>query len=62
MYLIYMLLQIEKYTAHVLEREAGRVDEENALLSPEEFAFTKEWACYSCEHVTVVSMLQLWAC
>ncbi|XP_041370292.1 DNA replication complex GINS protein SLD5-like [Gigantopelta aegis] len=42
-YLRIRLKKIEKYTAHIFEREVERSDDENALLSPEEFAFTKEF-------------------
>lgn len=48
--------QIEKFFPHVLEKEKSRADGDPSFLSPEEFAFAKEWAC--CPS-TVSSVLSL---
>ncbi|RVE68381.1 hypothetical protein OJAV_G00091540 [Oryzias javanicus] len=42
-YLRSRLQKIEKFFPHVLEREKTRADGEPSLLSPEEFAFAKEY-------------------
>uniref|UniRef100_A0A3P9LUF1 DNA replication complex GINS protein SLD5 n=1 Tax=Oryzias latipes TaxID=8090 RepID=A0A3P9LUF1_ORYLA len=42
-YLRSRLQKIEKFFPHVLEREKSRADGEPSLLSPEEFAFAKEY-------------------
>lgn len=39
----FVLCQIEKFFPHVLEKEKCRQAGEPSLLSPEEFAFAKEW-------------------
>uniref|UniRef100_A0A3P8YKL2 DNA replication complex GINS protein SLD5 n=1 Tax=Esox lucius TaxID=8010 RepID=A0A3P8YKL2_ESOLU len=42
-YLRSRLQKIEKYFPHVLEKEKSRADGDPSFLSPEEFAFTKEY-------------------
>ncbi|KAF7199955.1 DNA replication complex GINS protein SLD5 [Nothobranchius furzeri] len=42
-YLRSRLQKIEKFFPHVLEREKSRVEGQPSLLSPEEFAFAKEY-------------------
>lgn len=39
----FVVCQIEKFFPHVLEKEKCRQAGEPSLLSPEEFAFAKEW-------------------
>ena len=40
--LSYLGTQIERFTAQILEEEAGRSEEDASKLSPQEFAFAKE--------------------
>ncbi|KAH3802978.1 hypothetical protein DPMN_156676, partial [Dreissena polymorpha] len=43
-YLRCRLKKIEKFTAQVLEEEANRKDDDPSRLSPEEFAFAREYS------------------
>ncbi|XP_077661820.1 DNA replication complex GINS protein SLD5 isoform X2 [Eretmochelys imbricata] len=42
-YLRCRLVKIEKFFPHILEKEKSRVEGEPSILSPEEFAFAKEY-------------------
>ncbi|XP_057688543.1 DNA replication complex GINS protein SLD5 [Corythoichthys intestinalis] len=55
-YLRSRLLKIEKFFPHVLEREKSRSDGEPSLLSPEEFAFAKEYAANTEGHIKSVAL------
>ncbi|XP_077418168.1 DNA replication complex GINS protein SLD5 [Vanacampus margaritifer] len=55
-YLRSRLQKIEKFFPHVLEREKSRSKGEPALLSPEEFAFAKEYAANTESHLKSVAL------
>ncbi|XP_008170032.2 DNA replication complex GINS protein SLD5 isoform X2 [Chrysemys picta bellii] len=42
-YLRCRLVKIEKFFPHILEKEKSRAEGESSILSPEEFAFAKEY-------------------
>ncbi|XP_077571501.1 DNA replication complex GINS protein SLD5-like [Stigmatopora nigra] len=55
-YLRSRLQKIEKFFPHVLEKEKSRSDGEPSLLSPEEFAFAKEYAANTESHLKNVAL------
>uniref|UniRef100_A0A670JZS3 DNA replication complex GINS protein SLD5 n=2 Tax=Podarcis TaxID=42163 RepID=A0A670JZS3_PODMU len=55
-YLRCRLRKIEKYFPHVLEKEKTRAEGEPALLSPEEFAFAKEYMANIEAHLRNVAL------
>ncbi|XP_019740785.1 DNA replication complex GINS protein SLD5 isoform X2 [Hippocampus comes] len=55
-YLRSRLQKIEKFYPHVLEKEKSRSKGEPALLSPEEFAFAKEYAANTESHLKSVAL------
>ncbi|XP_060132400.1 DNA replication complex GINS protein SLD5 isoform X1 [Zootoca vivipara] len=55
-YLRCRLRKIEKYFPHVLEKEKTRAEGESALLSPEEFAFAKEYMANIEAHLRNVAL------
>ncbi|XP_077457037.1 DNA replication complex GINS protein SLD5 [Stigmatopora argus] len=55
-YLRSRLQKIEKFFPHVLEKEKSRSDGEPSLLSPEEFAFAKEYAANTESHLKSVAL------
>lgn len=48
----FVVCQIEKFFPHVLEKEKCRQAGEPSLLSPEEFAFAKEWEQWNSTSLT----------
>ncbi|KAM9822967.1 DNA replication complex GINS protein SLD5 [Syngnathus typhle] len=55
-YLRSRLQKIEKFFPHVLEKEKSRSQGEPALLSSEEFAFAKEYAANTEDHLKCVAL------
>ncbi|XP_037113960.1 DNA replication complex GINS protein SLD5 [Syngnathus acus] len=55
-YLRSRLQKIEKFFPHILEKEKSRSQGEPALLSPEEFAFAKEYAANTEDHLKCVAL------
>ncbi|XP_061842223.1 DNA replication complex GINS protein SLD5 [Nerophis lumbriciformis] len=58
-YLRSRLQKIEKFFPHVLEKEKSRSDGEPSLLSPEEFAFAKEYAANTESHMKSVALTHM---
>uniref|UniRef100_A0A2H6N7C2 DNA replication complex GINS protein SLD5 n=3 Tax=Micrurus TaxID=8634 RepID=A0A2H6N7C2_9SAUR len=55
-YLRCRLRKIEKYFPHVLEKEKTRAEGEPSILSPEEFAFAKEYTANTENHFKNVAL------
>ncbi|KAM4576580.1 DNA replication complex GINS protein SLD5 isoform 1-T2 [Odontesthes bonariensis] len=58
-YLRCRLQKIEKFFPHVLEREKTRVEGEQSLLSPEEFAFAKEYYANTETYLKAVALKRM---
>uniref|UniRef100_A0A668RU88 DNA replication complex GINS protein SLD5 n=1 Tax=Oreochromis aureus TaxID=47969 RepID=A0A668RU88_OREAU len=58
-YLRSRLQKIEKYFPHVLEREKSRGEGEPSLLSPEEFAFAKEYYANTESYLKAVALKRM---
>nr|XP_044987268.1 DNA replication complex GINS protein SLD5 isoform X3 [Jaculus jaculus] len=55
-YLRCRLMKIEKFFPHVLEKEKARPAEEPSCLSPEEFAFAREYMAHTETHLKNVAL------
>ncbi|KAG8141271.1 putative DNA replication complex GINS protein [Naja naja] len=55
-YLRCRLRKIEKYFPHILEKEKTRAEGEASILSPEEFAFAKEYMANTENHLKNVAL------
>ncbi|XP_039210228.1 DNA replication complex GINS protein SLD5 [Crotalus tigris] len=55
-YLRCRLRKIEKYFPHVLEKEKTRAEGEPSILSPEEFAFAKEYMANTENHLKNIAL------
>ncbi|XP_037553132.1 DNA replication complex GINS protein SLD5-like [Nematolebias whitei] len=58
-YLRSRLLKIEKFFPHVLEKERSRAEGQPPLLSPEEFAFAKEYYASTETYLKAVALKRM---